>query len=158
MRFFLLDRVDTLEIGVQASGIKNLTLSDEVFFDHFPQEPVFPGTLLVEAMAQLAGFLAETSYHALYPDTRRAVLMKIDRAAFHRACRPGDQIRLSCRMTSLLSAAAQLDTLAEVNGEPVAKARLSFRLLAIEAPQLHRQRLELYDLWTRELKPRPVLR
>ncbi len=158
MRFFLVDRVDAIAPGRSISGVKNLTLSDEVFFDHFPQFPTFPGSLLIEAMAQLGGLLAECSYHAEYPDTRRAVLAQVDRAQFHATCGPGDQLRLEGSLSSLLSAAARVDTTALRGSETVASAQLTFRLVSVDAPQLHRQRLELYALWTRHLSPRPEFR
>lgn len=158
MRFFLVDRVDAIEPGRSVSGIKNLTLSDEVFFDHFPQYPTYPGSLLIEAMAQLGGLLAECSYHAEYPDTRRAVLAQVDRAQFHATCGPGDQLRLEGRLASLLSAAARVEASAQRGTETIASAQLTFRLVNVDAPQLHRQRLELYALWTRHLSPRPEFR
>lgn len=158
MRFFLIDRVDVLLPGQSATGIKCLTLTDEIFFDHFPGFPSYPGSLLTESMAQLAGFLAEVSYHAQYPDTRRAVLAQVDRAKFHRGCRPGDQLIVTARLTSLLSAAAQFECHIESGTYEMATAVLTFRLLQVEKPQLHSHRIELYKLWTAHMNPPPQLR
>ncbi len=158
MRFFLIDRVEQLTPGERAEGLKNLCLSDEVFFDHFPGHPTFPGSLQIESMAQLGGLLAEASYHAQYADTRRAVLLQVEQAKFHQPCIPGDQLVVRTRLQSQLSAAARVEAEVSVRGELRAAAVLTFRLVQVDTPAVHQQRLELYDLWTRHLSPRPVLR
>jgi 3-hydroxyacyl-[acyl-carrier-protein] dehydratase len=159
MRFFMIDRVDELVAGERARAIKAITLSDETLWDHFPGQPLFPGSLLIEAMAQLGGLLAEASYHARFDhDTRRAVLAQVERAKFHEACRPGDQLVVQTAMGSLLGAAAQLSCSVQREGDLAAQAQLTFKLVAIDDAALHAQRVELYRLWTAHLNPRPVLR
>lgn len=158
MKFFLIDRVERLAAGEEAEGLKNLSLSDEVFFDQFPGHPTYPGSLQIESMAQLAGLLAEASYHAQYPDTRRAVLLQVEQAKFHQPCVPGDQLVVRARLASLLSAAARVEAGIWVRERCVAAATLTFRLVAVDTPAVHQQRLELYTLWTQHLSPRPQLR
>jgi 3-hydroxyacyl-[acyl-carrier-protein] dehydratase len=158
MRFFMLDRVDEIVAGARAQGVKNLTLTDETFFDHFPGYPTYPGSLLIESMAQLGGLLAEASYHAVYEDTRRAVVLQVERAKFHHACRPGDQLVVRAAMNSLVSAAAQVDCTVTTDRGEAAHASLTFRLMAVDNPALHAHRLELYRLWTAHMSPPPVLR
>jgi 3-hydroxyacyl-[acyl-carrier-protein] dehydratase len=151
MRFFLVDRVHELRPGELARGVKNLSLTEDLFQDHFPEHPVFPGTLLIEALAQLSGFLAECSFHQGSSETRRAVLAQIDKAKLHLPCRPGDQIELVARLASQLEGATQLEAEALVRGERAASATLTFRLLKVESDKLHEQRRALYQLWTRDL-------
>jgi 3-hydroxyacyl-[acyl-carrier-protein] dehydratase len=158
MRFFLIDRVDELVAGERARGVKAITLADETLWDHFPGQPVFPGSLLIEAMAQLGGLLAEASYHAQYDDTRRALLAQVERAKFHAACRPGDQLVVGATLGSLPGAAAQLACTVARDGELAAQAQLTYKLVAIDDTALHAQRLALYRLWTAHLNPRPLLR
>ena len=61
MRFLLIDRIDEIRPGEFARGVKNVTMSEDFMQDHFPGFPVFPGTLIIEAMAQLGGYLAESA-------------------------------------------------------------------------------------------------
>jgi 3-hydroxyacyl-[acyl-carrier-protein] dehydratase len=151
MRFILVDRVDAVEPGRFIEGVKNVALSDDVFDDHFPDHPLFPGTLLVEAMAQLGGCLAELSFHAKSPETRRAVLMNIREARFHAPCRPGDQVAIRCELEGELEGAMRVAAQARVAGERVASADLTFRLVAVASPRLHEHRLGIYRTWMRSL-------
>jgi 3-hydroxyacyl-[acyl-carrier-protein] dehydratase len=150
MRFFLLDRVTSHVPGVSATGIKNVTLSDQVLHDHFPDYPVFPGTLVVEALAQLAGFLIEGGD----PDAaERAVLAQIEKAKFHSPAGPGDQLLLRAQVAQRLEAAAQVEAEASVGERCVARARLTFLLRRVESERLREQRRQLYAVWTRGLEP-----
>src|SRR6185295_4742030 len=89
MRYILLDRVTELEPGRRARGKKAITLTDDVLHDHFPDFPIYPGALLVEAAAQLAGFLLEKSRNQPGEPEARALLVQIDRTKFYRPARPG---------------------------------------------------------------------
>lgn len=151
MRFFFVDRVLEIRPGELVRGVKNVALSEDVLDDHFPDNPLYPGTLVVEALAQLGGFLVERSMREGEADPRRAVLAQIDKAKFHRPCRPGDQIELRCSLASTLEGAARVDGEASVDGELAASATLTFRLVKVESEELHRQRRRLYRIWTRDL-------
>lgn len=150
MRFLLVDRVDRIVPGVCAEGVKCVSLADDALQDHFPDHPLLPGTLLVEALAQLGGFLVECSIAREDPP-RRAVLAGIAEARFHRPCRPGDRIGLSCRLASLLPAGAQVEAEAAVEGERAARAVLTFALRAVPSPRLTEARRALYRTWTEHL-------
>ena len=151
MRYFLLDRVTDVVPGESARGIKNVTLTDEVVHDHFPDFPILPGALLVEAMAQLGGFLLEVSVNAPDKPLVRALLVQIQSAKFSRPAEPGDQIEVVARSGALLDAAAQIDAEARVAGERIARAQLTFMLKAIDSDRVHEQRRYLYRLWTKGL-------
>ena len=149
MRFILLDRVDELQPGVRAVGIKCVTLADPVFVDHFPDHPVYPGSLLIESMAQLGGYLAEASYHhEHHGDTRRALLIQVDRAKFHKPCVPGDQLQIACEMVSMLGFAVQVNAQVRNGRDDVAAAVLNFRLVDVASSALHAHRRALYRQWT----------
>jgi 3-hydroxyacyl-[acyl-carrier-protein] dehydratase len=151
MRFYCVDRVLEVRRGEFVRGIKNVALSEDVFDEHFPDNPLYPGTLIVEALAQVGGFLVECSTREGPSDPRRAVLGQIDKAKFHQPCRPGDQIELRCALVSTLEGAARVEGQACVQGEMAAHATLTFRLVKVESEQVHRQRRQLYRLWTRDL-------
>ena len=153
MRFILVDRVDALVPGRSIAGVKNLALSEEIFADHFPDHPLYPGTLVVEALAQLGGCLAECSYHQHSADTRRAVLVQIERAKFHAPCRPGDQLDLRGTLVSEIEGAAQVDAQALVAGCRAVEATLNFRLVQVASESVHRSRQALYRTWMRAWNP-----
>src|ERR671930_270020 len=104
MRYFLIDKVTELTVGRSARGVKNVTLTDEVLHDHFPDHPVMPGALILEAAAQLAGFLLEATVNTALDDQqppRRALLVGVDLAKFHDFAGPGDQIELHVSIDAL---------------------------------------------------------
>jgi len=88
--FLLVDRIIHLEPGTKAIGIKNVTINEEFFQGHFPGQPIMPGVLIIEALAQVAGLLAFRS-----GATGKSVyFMSIEKAKFRRPVVPGDQLRL----------------------------------------------------------------
>lgn len=90
--FLLVDRVVEFDPGRRAVGLKNVTVNDPYFQGHFPGRPVFPGVLIVEALAQLGGVLAIRSSSA--EKSPIVYLTGIDKAKFRKPVIPGDQIRL----------------------------------------------------------------
>lgn len=150
MRYFLLDKITAFEPNTFASGVKNVSLSDEVLHDHFPDHPIFPGALLLEAMAQLAGFLLESG-RADAPE--RAILVQVEKAKFHAPAGPGDQILLKVTLAQRLEAAAQVEAEAHVAERCIARARLTFMLRQVASTRVTEQRATLYRIWTRELWP-----
>jgi 3-hydroxyacyl-[acyl-carrier-protein] dehydratase len=155
MRYFLLDKVTELRPGELARGVKCVTLSDEVLHDHFPDYPVMPGALIVESMAQLAGFLLETSLNRPDAPLRRALLVQIQQAKFHETAGPGDRLELEVKIDSTLEGAAQVSGEARVGERRIARAVLTFVLKEIPSEKVHDQRRYLYALWTKDLNPPP---
>lgn len=90
--FLLVDRVVEFEPGQRAVGLKNVTINDPYFQGHFPGRPIFPGVLIVEALAQLGGVLAIRS--SSVEGSPIVYLTGIDKAKFRKPVIPGDQIRL----------------------------------------------------------------
>ncbi len=152
MRFFLVDRVDEIVPGERVRGVKCVTLSEDYLQDHFPDNPLFPGTLLVEALAQLGGFLAAVTANAGDREVRRAVLAQIEKAKFYDPIGPGDQVDLRCELLSTLEGAARVSGEASVRGERAAVATLTFVLRAVDSEKVHQHRRDVYRVWTRNLK------
>jgi 3-hydroxyacyl-[acyl-carrier-protein] dehydratase len=155
MRYFLVDKVTELRVGERARGIKCVTLTDQVLHDHFPDHPIFPGSLLIEALAQLSGFLIEmTRAKDANKRKERAVLAQIDKAKFEKPAWAGDAITLEATLASELDAAAVTEVTAFVNDTRIARARLTFMMMKVESDRVHEQRRALYQLWTRDLDPK----
>lgn len=126
MRWVLVDRIAHLAPGEAIEVVKNVAASEDVFADHFPGCPVFPGALVVEVMAQAAALLAGASHHW----TCTARLARVDRARFRHPVRPGDQLRVRLEVAPRGAAAWRARAEARVDGRPVATARLEFALHA----------------------------
>ncbi|MEW6162660.1 MAG: 3-hydroxyacyl-ACP dehydratase FabZ [Nitrospirota bacterium] len=89
--FLLVDRIIEMERGTKAIGIKNVTVNEGFFQGHFPGQPIMPGVLIIEAMAQVAGLLA---FHSGANVGKSVYFMSIEKAKFRRPVVPGDQLRL----------------------------------------------------------------
>lgn len=94
--FLLVDRIVELEKGKSITGIKNVTFNEPFFQGHFPGEPVMPGVLILEAMAQAGGILACLSDTEMIG--RLVYFAGVDKARFRRVVRPGDQLVLRLEM------------------------------------------------------------
>jgi len=107
-------------------GIKNVTVNEPFFMGHFPEFPVMPGVLVVEAMAQVAGVLVLKSV----PDRKNklVLLATIEQAKFRRPVRPGDQLRIEMKVTRRKASVAKMHGQATVNGLVVAEAELMCKL------------------------------
>lgn len=93
--FLMVDSVLELEPGVKAVGIKNVTMNEPFFQGHFPNNPVMPGVLIVEAMAQVAGILAFKSGM----QGKTVYFMSMEKVKFRRIVLPGDQLKLEVNVT-----------------------------------------------------------
>lgn len=160
MRYFLIDKVTELVVGERIRGIKNVTLSEQFLHDHFPDYPIMPGALIIEAASQLAGFLLEQTFNdeSAEGPLKRALLVKIDNAKFRQTAGPGDQLDIHATLESTLESAAQVKIRVMVQDTRIAHATLTFVMRAIASERVHAQRRYLYELWTRDLEPKPTLR
>ena len=127
--FLLVDRVIELRDGQHAVGIKNVTVNEEFFQGHWPQTPIMPGVLQIEAMAQLAGILL---LHQLENVGKLTMLLSIDNAKLRRPVVPGDQLRLEADVVRVKSRAAEVRTKALVHGRVAAEAQMRFAFVDAE--------------------------
>ncbi len=121
--FLLLDRIEELEPGKRAVGIKAVTYNEPFFAGHFPQEPVMPGVLICEALAQTGAvaLLSREDYRG-----KLAFFGGIDRARFRRKVVPGDVLRLETELVKIKGPVGVGKAAAYVNGQVCAQAELTF--------------------------------
>jgi beta-hydroxyacyl-ACP dehydratase FabZ len=119
--FLLVDRI--LEMDAERIvGIKNVTVNEPFFTGHFPDYPVMPGVLIVEAMAQTAGVLVLSKLSD--KKDMLVLLAGVDGARFRKPVRPGDQLRMEMKILRLKSTMAKVSGVATVDGETVAEAEI----------------------------------
>lgn len=125
--FLLVDRILEVEPGKSAVGLKNVTGNEWFFAGHFPDYPVMPGVLIVEALAQV-GVVATLSV----PENRGKLVLfaGIDKVRFKQEVKPGDQLTLSVEITQARKTFGKGVAEATVDGETVASAELMFMLKA----------------------------
>ncbi|MAI42147.1 MAG: 3-hydroxyacyl-ACP dehydratase FabZ [Candidatus Azotimanducaceae bacterium] len=99
--FLLVDRVLELELEKRILAIKNVTINEAIFQGHFPVTPVFPGVLIVEALAQASGILAFRSLKRSPEDGYIYYLAGTDKTKFKRSVVPGDQLQLEVEIINL---------------------------------------------------------
>lgn len=120
--FLLVDRVLEVDSGKRLVGIKNVTFNEPFFQGHFPEKPVMPGVLIIEALAQATGLLAmeseEVSGSAIY------YLVGVDRARFKRPVVPGDQVRLEVSVVKQRRGIWSFSGVATVDGAVCASAEI----------------------------------
>src|SRR4030043_1365440 len=121
--FLLVDRIIEIDPGKRVVGIKNVTYNEPFFPGHFPDRPIMPGVLIVEAMAQTAGVLVFKST----PEEERGkpvYFLGIDNARFRKPVVPGDQLRLELEITKHRQSIWGFKGKALVDGKKVAEAEL----------------------------------
>jgi len=123
--FLLIDRVEELEEGKRVVAIKNVTMNEYFFQGHFPQEPVMPGVLIIEALAQ-AGAVAILKMEQY--KGKIAYFASIEKAKFRRKVVPGDVLRLEVEIVKIKGPAGVGKATATVNGKTAVEAQLMFMI------------------------------
>jgi len=126
--FLLIDRLIDVVAGESATGIKNVTINEPYFHGHFPSEPVMPGVLIVESMAQTAGSLV---VHTLGSEAEGKLVffMSIDNARFRRPVTPGDQMHIYVEKQHRRANVWKFTGVAKVNEQVMAEATFSAMIL-----------------------------
>jgi 3-hydroxyacyl-[acyl-carrier-protein] dehydratase len=122
--FLLVDRVIALEPNLHIRAIKNVTINEPFFQGHFPAQPVMPGVLVIEAMAQAGGLLWQFSQSGQLDSERLFYLVKVDNARFSKMVVPGDQLELDVTLKRVIRNMALYVGIARVDGKEVASAEI----------------------------------
>ena len=122
--FLLVDRVVDLVEGESIVAYKNITINEEVFNGHFPQNPVFPGVMIIEAMAQASGILGFKTMGKKPSDGSIYLFAGVDNVRFKRQVVPGDCLTLKSTVISEKRGIWKFECEASVDGELAAKATI----------------------------------
>jgi beta-hydroxyacyl-ACP dehydratase FabZ len=117
------DRILELEVGKRVVGLKNVTINEPFFQGHFPNQPIMPGVLIIEAMGQAGGVLAAS---ALPEDEADQVIifMGMDKVRFRKPVVPGDQLIFELEVLKQRRKIFKMSGVAKVDGKVVAEAEL----------------------------------
>jgi 3-hydroxyacyl-[acyl-carrier-protein] dehydratase len=122
--FLLIDRVVDYRVGEYLRGYKNVTFNEPFFTGHFPQRPIMPGVLILEAMAQATGLLAFRTVDRAANNDSLFFLVGIDKARFKRPVEPGDQLMLDVKVINSKRGIWVFEGEATVDGKLVASAQI----------------------------------
>ena len=122
--FLLIDRVLTLRVGQSLTAIKNVTFNEPQFTGHFPAQPIMPGVLIIEALAQATGILAFKSEVGKPIDGQIYMLVAIDKVRFKRMVEPGDQLKLAVEVMTVKRGMWKFKCRASVDEQVVTTAEL----------------------------------
>ncbi len=131
MRFLLVDRILELDSGKRAIGIKNVTLSEDFLAHHFPDYPIMPGTLIAEALVQLADWVIRESTDF----AQMGLAIGFERIKFRRMVRPGDQLRLEVKLLERQNDQVAVEGKAYCDGALVTSLSFTLGIEALEPLQ-----------------------
>jgi len=123
--FLLVDRVTQLSVGESIEGFKNITMNEEMFNGHFPGQPILPGVMILEAMAQLSGVLAFETKDKRPADGVNYLFGGVEKARFRRPVIPGDRLDMRSRILADRRIMMKFECEAYVDGELACAAILS---------------------------------
>ncbi|MEE9294823.1 MAG: UDP-3-O-acyl-N-acetylglucosamine deacetylase [Phycisphaerae bacterium] len=121
--FLMIDRIIEIDSTKRAVGIKNVTINEPYFQGHYPGQPIMPGVLIIEAMAQIGGILLSQE---LEHKGKTAVLLSLDKVKFRRSVQPGDTLTVVAESIRVTSRGGQVRCHAAVGAERVAEATIKF--------------------------------
>lgn len=149
MRYIMIDRILEVQKNKSVTAVKNITLSDDVFMDHFPGNPIYPGALILESLSQTAGALIEISHDFRY----KAIVFMVENAKYRDYIRPGDQVMLKAEIMSEKENYVRVKAKATVGTTVKVNANLVFTLVDMEEFSDRRLRYLseiLYEMWLRK--------
>ena len=130
--FLMVDRIIEIDGDDSAIGIKNVSFNEPLFQGHFPGKPVFPGVLIIEAMAQTAGAIVMANDEERGTGKKIVLMLTIDRAKFRKPAGPGDRIELHIRKVHRRRTVGRYEGRAMVDGVLIAEAEVGAMIVPEE--------------------------
>jgi len=130
--FLMIDRIIEIDGDDSAIGVKNVSFNEPLFQGHFPGKPVFPGVLIIEAMAQTAGAIVMAHDSGAGEGKKIVLMLTIDKAKFRKPAGPGDQIELRMRKIHRRRTVGRYEGKAFVDGVLIAEAEVGAMIVAEE--------------------------
>ncbi len=152
MRFLLIDTITAWQPGQSGTATKNVTLSEDLFDDHFPLKPIMPGVLIVEGMAQLSGLVIEEGLRESKGQNLKALMSIIEKAKFRKPVYPGDTLEYRATVLSVNEDGAKAQVQAFVENELVADCRLVFSFHNVDNSRLESRRSEILSFWLKGVR------
>jgi len=151
VRFLLIDRITSWEPGQSGAAIKNVSLSEDFFDDHFPLKPIMPGVLIIEGMAQLSGLVIEEGVRRDTGRNIKALMSIVEKAKFRKPVYPGDSLEYQSTVQSINEGGAKASARAFVDKELVAECSLLFSFHENSNERLEARRSEILAFWLKGL-------
>ncbi|MCP4218233.1 MAG: beta-hydroxyacyl-ACP dehydratase [bacterium] len=152
MRFHLVDRIDEIQYGNYIIGVKCITLADDVFNEHFPGHPIFPGSLLQEGLAQLSGSFFELTMDYEKQTPKHAVVSIVNKMKFRRPAEPGDKLIYRADIKVMHDDYGVTAVKATLDGTPIADGELTFSFIRDFDQNLYESRQAIYKSCMRKTR------
>ncbi len=152
MRFHMIDRIETICHGKYITAVKCISLSDDVFNEHFPGYPIFPGSLILEGLAQLGGSFFEITMKEKGLPLKRAVLTIVRQLKLRKPAGPGDRLLYRAEILSMQEEYGVANVLATLDNEPCAEGELMFHFVDLPNEKIQQSREELYGIVTKDMQ------
>ena len=123
--FLLVDKIIEFKPNESVVGIKNVTFNEPHFIGHFPEKPIMPGVLIIEAMAQAAAVMVIKSDPSITPENKLVYFMSIEEAKFRKPVVPGDTLELHISTVQNRGSVWKMAGVAKVDGQKVSEANFS---------------------------------
>lgn len=146
MRFHLIDRIEEICYGKYITAVKCITLADDVFDEHFPGYPVFPGSLILEGLAQLGGSFFELMMEHEGKSVKCSILSIINKMKFRKPAIPGDKLLYRADIASMRDDFGVVKVQALIENDVCAEGELTFTFMDIPDETLRNSRMELYKI------------
>lgn len=152
MRFHMIDRIESICSERYISAVKCISLSDDVFNEHFPGYPIFPGSLIIEGLAQLGGSFFEITMKERGVPAKRAVLSIVRQFKLRRPAGPGDKLLYRAEIISFQDDYGVVNVMASLDNDICAEGELMFHFVDLPNETIQQSREELYGIVTKNMK------